>query len=646
MSLKPSKNKIIESNDIQWILIEEIAKGGNGLIWTAYEQSTPSNICVFKFLPKANRQIDFSRLRREFEVHTTLYQSQDKYSVLPIFDYSLNEDDYSWVRLPLAKTFNEGISETAFLQKIQLLLKICNDVQCLHTNGYCHRDIKPNNLLFLNNTLYLADFGLVTDPQETIGITPDGTRMGNYQTIAPEMRKTGKDLETEDYKKSDIYSLGVTIWMILTQDEHGFDGEYSTSQQERLEQILFKEKIILNDIHTIIERCTKTNPKERINLEEIIFILNRIESSLQNYSEYIDGKWKDVCNKLNPYQASKIELTDIHAIYNFLNIFYSFEPDLHHSFFPNGGGLDIHGIELHENHEFIIINMSAFKTWIKPKRLVYKNFHADISNNYIYLETEITPNMENYSHSETPEYTLINNDFITDSKHWEYNLFEEQPLPENSSRITFVHKGSFLFVKNNSWYNKVSATYDGRHSKNFSCFEEFDNYFCKSFLSYREIPQANTLPFEFKYERLNISPKVDLLYLTIQEIRTITNGIKFDESDNEFGIIPSSDIFKLILRQNELETENQIFLETYSIEKIREFWCLYNLGKQYGWTIEMSAQFYRQFYENYVSYNWDKLADKISSRSTSALINFINRALKNLKHTEFLADLKSNTISE
>ena len=29
-----------------------------------------------------------------------------------------------------------------------------------------------------------------------------------YQTIAPEMRKTGKDLETEDYKKSDIYSLG------------------------------------------------------------------------------------------------------------------------------------------------------------------------------------------------------------------------------------------------------------------------------------------------------------------------------------------------------------------------------------------------------------------------------------------------------
>ncbi|MGN0936391.1 protein kinase domain-containing protein [Acinetobacter amyesii] len=644
MTLKPSKNKIIESNDIQWVLIKQINSGGNGLIWTAYEQSTPSNICVFKFLPETNRKIEFSRLRREFEVHTTLYQSQGKFSVLPIFDYSLNENDFSWVRLPLAKTFDEGIAETAFLQKIQLLIKLCNDIKYLHTNNYCHRDIKPNNLLFLDNVLYLADFGLVTDPQETIGITPHGTRMGNYQTIAPEMRKTGKDLETEDYKKSDIYSLGVTIWMILTQDEHGFDGEYSASQREKLEQILFKEKIILTDIHTIIERCTKTNPSERITLEEIIYILSQVEESLKNYSKYIDGKWNDVCNKLNPYQASKVELTDIQAIYNFLNIFYSFEPDLHHAFFPSGGGLDIHGIQLNENNEFIIINMSGFKTWIKPKRLVYRNFHADISNNYIYLEAQKIPNVENYSQSEITEYTFINTEFITDYKHWEYNLFEEEPLPANSSRITLVHKGSFLFVKNDSWYNKVSATYDGRHSKKFSCFEEFDKYFCESFLSYREVPKANTLPFDFKYERLNISPKVDLLYLTIQEVRTIISGLKFNESDDEFGIIPSGKLLELLLKPDDLQIENKIFLQKYTIEKIREFWCLYNLGKQFGWTIEMNDHFYQQFYENYVSYNWDKLSDKISSRSTSALIDFINRALRNLKHTEFLDNVKSNTI--
>lgn len=642
MSLKPQSNKIIESNGIRWKLIKQINSGGNGLIWTAHEISNSFNICVFKFLPFTSRTIDFSRLRREFEVHTRLYQ--EGYNVLPIFDYSLNQEDFSWVRLPLAKTFDEGIAETAFLQKIQLLIKICKDIKYLHTNNYYHRDIKPNNLLFFDNILYLADFGLVTDPQETTGITPHGTRMGNYQTIAPEMRKTGRNLQTEDYKKSDIYSLGVTFWMILTQDKHGFDGEYSATQRQMLEKILFKEKIILTDLHKIIEGCTKTVPTERITLDEIIFILNNIESSLKNYSKYLDGKWEDVCNKLNPYQASKIELTDIRAIYNFLNTFYSFEPDLHHAFFPDGGGLDIHGIELNDGDEFIIINMSGFKTWIKPKRLVYKHFYPEISNNYVYLETHKLPHFPNYSQSKTVEYTWIAKEFLTDSKHWEYDLYEEMPLPENSSRITVVHDGSFLFVKNDSWYNIFSETYDGRHSKNFSCFEEFDNYFCKSFLSYQEIPQANILPFEFKYPRLNISPKVDLLYLTIQEIRTITNGLKFEESGDEFRIIPSSKILELTFTQNKLETENQMFLQNYNIEKIREFWCLYNLGKQYGWTIEVNTQFYHHFYENYSTIDWDKLSDKISSRSTSAIINFINKALRNLKHTEFLTELMPNSI--
>lgn len=323
MNLKPIRNKIIESNGIQWILIEQINSGGNGLIWTAHENSNHLNICVFKFLPKTNRTIEFSRLRREFEIHTRLYQ--EHYNVLPIFDYSLNQDDYSWVRLPLAKPFNDGVSQTAFIQKIQLLIQLVKDIQSLHIQDCCHRDIKPNNLLFLDAKLYLADFGLVTDPWEKTGITPHGTRMGNYQTIAPEMRKTDKNLKTEDYKKSDIYSLGVTIWMILAQDDHGFDGEYSHTQRQQLEQILFKEKIVLTDIHTLMENCTKTNPEERISLDKVIYILQRIEESLGNYTKYIDSKWKDVCNKLNPYEASKIELTEVKAIYNFLNTFYSFE---------------------------------------------------------------------------------------------------------------------------------------------------------------------------------------------------------------------------------------------------------------------------------------------------------------------------------
>ncbi|MEG1273055.1 MAG: protein kinase [Acinetobacter sp.] len=639
MSLKPIKNKMIESKGAGWILIEQINSGGNGLIWTAYEQSTPSNICVFKFLPRTSRKIEFSRLKREFEVHTALYRDQEKYNVLPIFDYSLNDNDYSWVRLPLAKTFDQGIAETAFLQKIQLLIKLCNDIQTLHADGYCHRDIKPNNLLFLNNILYLADFGLVTDPLEETGITPSGTRMGNYQTIAPEMRKINKDLQTEDYKTSDIYSLGVTIWMILCEDKHGFDGEYSTSQREKLEQILLKEKIVLTNIHTIIEGCTKTNPEERITLDEITSILTVAESSLKNYSEYINSKWEDVCKKLNPYEASKIELTDIKTIYNFLNTFYSYEPDLHHAFFPNTGGLDIRGLELNEKDEFIILNLGSFKTWLKPKRLVYRHFDTDIANNYIYLESVEIPCFSDYHSSETIEYTLLNDRFLSDLKHWNSNLFEERNIQKIASRITIVHSGSFLFAKNFSAYERSSGAYDALHSKQFKNFESFDEYFCKHYTSNSSELHEITLPFEFKIEQKNISSKVPFNFLEENDIQTIFykfKSIEYSKTQNQFK--------NLILHTQRAIKVKEIF-EEYSLDKIKELWGLYNLGKQLH-SSEINEDYYNEFYMNCIDdddkplseHDYNSLSLKINGIIKGTLIRFINQALRSLKHTNFLID--------
>ena len=170
MSFKPKKNRLVQSDGINWKLIKQIDDGGNGLIWAAHQELNLSEICVFKFIPPATESNNINQIKkkREFEVHTELYKNN--YNVLPVFDYSFNPESYSWLRLPLAKTFKNGVAETAFLQKIHYLIQLCNDIKALHSNNYCHRDIKPNNLLFLEDKLYLADFGLVTDPQETTGI--------------------------------------------------------------------------------------------------------------------------------------------------------------------------------------------------------------------------------------------------------------------------------------------------------------------------------------------------------------------------------------------------------------------------------------------------------------------------------------------
>lgn len=635
MSLEPKQNKIIESKGIRWKLLEQINRGGNGFIWKASEELNPSSICVFKFLPKTNRTIELSRLRREFEVHTRLYQ--ETYNVLPIFDYSLNHDDYSWVRLPLAKTFNEGVKETAFIQKIQLLIQLANDIQTLHNHGYCHRDIKPNNLLFLDNKLYLADFGLVTDPWETAEITPNGTRMGNYQTIAPEMRKTGKNLDIEDYKKSDIYSLGVTIWMILCEDEHGFDGEYSQTQKQQLENKLNYEKIVVTDIHNIMEGCTKTHSHERILLADVITILNKIKSYLISNEQYIDSKWHDVCNRLNPYQASKIELKDIKAIYNFIQEFYAFEPDLHHAFFPDTGGLDIRGIELNEKDEFIILNLGSFKIWLKPKRLIYKHFEHDISNNYIYLECANIPYLQDGFSFPTMEYTLINNQFLTDFKHWQSAIFEENNIQKIASRITIVHNGSFLFAKSFSAYDRSDECYDGIHSRNFDNFEDFDEYFCSNYAAISIKQNEIALPFEYKIEEKNISPTVPFKFLDQGDLQTIFDRFTCIEPPK------SEKWFEKIISHNNSANKMKAIFEQYSSYKIKELWCLYNLGKQLNGA-EINQNFYDEFYTNLIDddgiclskHDCSSLSKKINGIIKGTLIHFINRGLTSLKHTVFL----------
>ncbi|WP_298066034.1 hypothetical protein, partial [uncultured Acinetobacter sp.] len=354
-------------------------------------------------------------------------------------------------------------------------------------------------------------------------------------------------------------------------------------------------------------------------------------------AEYIDSKWNDVCHKLNPYHASKIELTDIRATYNFLNDFYSFEPDLHHAFFPDTGGLDIRGVELNEKDGFIILNLGSFKNWLKPKILIYKHFEHDISNNYIYLECENIPYLQDGLSFPTMEYALINNQFLTDFKYWQSGIFEENSIQKIASRITIVHNGSFLFSKSFSAYDRSDECYDGIHSRNFDNFESFDEYFCSNYAGIPIKQNEITLPFEYKIEEKNISPIVPFKFLDQEDLKTIFNRFICIESAKSEKMID-----RIISHSSRAGKMKEIF-ESYSLDKIKELWCLYNLGKQLNGA-EINKNFYDEFYMNLIDddgiylskHDYSSLSKKINGIIKGTLIRFINRGLTSLKHTVFL----------
>ena len=93
-----------------------------------------------------------------------------------------------------------------------ILLKAIRDVWAL---GYVHRDIKPKNVMKVNNParqFVLLDFGIAYSIQET-GLTANATGrmpLATYRYLAPEMMNPAFR-ETIDYR-TDLYTTAMTIY--------------------------------------------------------------------------------------------------------------------------------------------------------------------------------------------------------------------------------------------------------------------------------------------------------------------------------------------------------------------------------------------------------------------------------------------------
>jgi serine/threonine protein kinase/CheY-like chemotaxis protein len=103
------------------------------------------------------------------------------------------------------------------LRCVEVIVPVCEVLAEAHQAGIIHRDIKPSNI-FLNNTargevVKVLDFGIAKLREGSKGttLTLDGSLLGTPSFMAPERFREGP------YDgKSDVYSLGVTLYQMLT----------------------------------------------------------------------------------------------------------------------------------------------------------------------------------------------------------------------------------------------------------------------------------------------------------------------------------------------------------------------------------------------------------------------------------------------
>ncbi|RHZ48714.1 hypothetical protein Glove_543g22 [Diversispora epigaea] len=165
------------------------------------------------------------------------------------------------------------------LQKYQIISKVTGSLDEIHGQNMIHRDLHSGNILFYAKAFfwYISDLGLsgpVDKPSDSI--------YGNLPYIAPEV------LCGEIYtKKSDIYSLGIIMWEVIT-GETPFD-EYEHNLELTIDIIKgCRPKIyeyIPQKYVTLMKQCWDANPDNRPDANIASEKMRIISHSLYNEME-------------------------------------------------------------------------------------------------------------------------------------------------------------------------------------------------------------------------------------------------------------------------------------------------------------------------------------------------------------------------
>ena len=172
-------------------------------------------------------------------------------------------------------------------QNLDSFKKLLNDVfsglSYLHKNGIIHRDIKPANIL-IKQTLEgpvakITDFG-ISKKSDSVNSESSSALIVSIPYMAPEQLNVKKyGLDDKIRYNLDLWSLGVTIYEVLTGNLLFKNGENESSEQIMANIMAPELPEKINEIpqpyRDIVKHCVVKNAKERAQkVEELMVLLN------------------------------------------------------------------------------------------------------------------------------------------------------------------------------------------------------------------------------------------------------------------------------------------------------------------------------------------------------------------------------------
>ena len=145
---------------------------------------------------------------------------------------------------------------------IDIMLQLTDGLAHAHESYIIHRDIKPQNIMILDNGLVkITDFGIAMALNAT-QLTQTNSVMGSVHYLPPE-QANGKSATV----KSDIYSLGILMYELIT-GSVPFKGDNAVEialkhMKEKIPSIRKQNPTIPQSVENIVIKATAKNPRNR-----------------------------------------------------------------------------------------------------------------------------------------------------------------------------------------------------------------------------------------------------------------------------------------------------------------------------------------------------------------------------------------------
>jgi serine/threonine protein kinase len=258
-------------------IIGRLGKGGMATVYKAHELSLNRVVALKVLSPQLSEDKDYiKRFQREAQAAAQLNHPH----IVQV--YAIGEEQgvhyfaMEYIKGDSLADLKQDTNIVSHEKAVPIIIQVAEALGEAHKIGLVHRDIKPSNIMLDNSSrAKVTDFGIAYISSAKTKLTREGSIIGTPEYLSPEQCE-GKTVD----QRSDIYSLGVTLYELLS-GKTPYEADTPVSMLMKIVKGEFPPLIDVNPnvpetLRNIVDKMMETDVNKRYgSMADLIADLQR-----------------------------------------------------------------------------------------------------------------------------------------------------------------------------------------------------------------------------------------------------------------------------------------------------------------------------------------------------------------------------------